>query len=544
MKGSFRRNLVLAVVTIATLAPTAVQGVDDSPTNIPGTLLTSNRAEATVGGLIYDRVWRIQVAAPRVLSIRLDPLEPGAELGLYLLADGITSIQDEFFDLYVLKSSAKSGGTQRITTAVQPGIYYINVNGRNIDRSYRFSLTITLVPDPTPPSASIIVGNGKAVIDNALTTATITARDALSGVESYRIRVAGQAWSDWIPVEVAIKLNVTVPLELRAVSGLQRVDLETRNPLGLVSDISSDSVTLDLVPPRASKIGPPSTDGTILVPRPIVNYQFSEPMSVGSWLTGGLSVAFTDGQSVPGKFTYDAKLHRGTWTPTVNLPLGSTIVITGGSPTDIAGNRAEIEPFSLMYLAPTKLVAATVSPKPFVDTSLILRVTPTGVPIGSAVWLERYTGSEWEGYLSTTLTSTGGRLSIPVPESGRYRWRYQSDGLRKEAISAEFTLAVRPRLVLTGQSTSSARSVVRGQAIMITGVANPSSIPVSLTLYSCNSSFSSCSPREVTPLMPGEEGLFSLAWTPTKGYWAWGVKSLATPEYSAGNSPLYRFRAP
>ena len=35
-----------------------------------------------------------------------------------------------------------------------------------------------------------------------------------------------------------------------------------------------------------------------------------------------------------------------------------------------------------------------------------------------------------------------------------------------------------------------------------------------------------------------------LTWTPAKGYWAWGVKSAATADYSAGSSPLYRFRAP
>jgi hypothetical protein len=267
-------------------------------------------------------------------------------------------------------------------------------------------------------------------------------------------------------------------------------------------------------------------------------------MIPATWLTGGLSVTFSDGQPLAGKFTYDTKLRRGSWVPVSNLPVGSTIVITGGSPTDIAGNRAEIEPFSLTYLAPTKLVAAAVSGKPFIDAPLNLRVSSSGIPVGATVWLERYTGSEWVGHRSITLTSTSGRVNMTVPESGRYRWRYQSDGLRKEAISSAFTIAVRPRVVLTGQSTSSARAVVRGRAVTIAGVATPASMPVNLTLYSCNSSFTTCTPRETTPLVPGEEGQFSLVWTPAKGYWAWGVKSVATADYSAGSSPLYRFRAP
>ncbi len=538
------RVLAVAVVVLVGIAPTHVRGADDNLNGIPGVLLVGNSATGAVGGATYDQVWRLEVAAPRVLSLRLDPLEAGAELGLYLLANGITSLKDEFFDIYTLKSSAKPGGVQRITTAVRPGTYYINVNGRNADRAYKFSLSMTLVPDPTPPIANLSVAGGRSSIDAALTTATITARDALSGVDSYRLRVAGEDWGQWSTVDAISSLSLTVPLQLRTVSGLQRVDLETRNPLGLVSELASDSVTLDLVIPRATRLSPTGTDGVTTVAKPAITYQFSEPMIPATWLTGGLSVTFSDGQPLAGKFTYDTKLRRGSWVPVSNLPVGSTIVITGGSPTDIAGNRAEIEPFSLTYLAPTKLVAAAVSGKPFIDAPLNLRVSSSGIPVGATVWLERYTASEWVGYRSITLTSTSGRVNMPVPESGRYRWRYQSDGLRKEAISSAFTIAVRPRVVLTGQSTSSARAVVRGRAVTIAGVATPASMPVNLTLYSCNSSFTTCTPRETTPLVPGEDGSFSLVWTPAKGYWAWGVKSVATADYSAGSSPLYRFRAP
>jgi hypothetical protein len=521
-----------------------VHAADDNINDIPGGLLVGNSATGAVGGATYDQVWRLELAAPRVLNLRLDPLEAGAQLGLYLLADGLTSLQDEFFDLYTLKSSSLAGGVQRITIALRPGTYYINVNGRNVDRAYRFSLALSLVPDPTPPIATLALAGGKNLIDSAVTTASITARDALSGVDSYRIRVAGEAWGDWATVQTISTLSLTVPLQLRAVSGLQRVDLETRNPLGLVSELASDSVTLDLSIPRATRLSPSATDGITTVAKPVVTYQFNEPMLAATWLGGGLSVTFTDGQPVAGKFTYDTKLRRASWVPTTNLPLGSTIVVAGGSPTDLAGNRAVIEPFSLTYLAATKLVAAAVSGKPFIDVPLNLRVFTTGMQAGAMVWLEHYVGTEWVGYRSTTINTIGGRVNMPVPESGRYRWRYQSDGLRKEAISSEFTIAVRPRVVLTGQSTSATRSVVRGRAVTIAGMANPMSTPVNLTLYSCNSSFSSCTPRETTPLVPGADGTFSLTWSPAKGYWAWGVKSTATAELSAGASPLYKFRAP
>lgn len=532
------------VLAFAVAFPFPVRATTDNENDIPGTLLVGSRVVSDVGGPTFDRVWRIEILQPRVLSIRLDPIGTGAELGLYLLADGLTSLHDPFFDSYTVQSSAKPGGSQRIAVAVRPGTYFININGRNPDRPYRFSLNVSLIPDPTPPDASVVLSNGKSLVSDYITTATILARDALSGVDGYRLRIAGSEWSAWTAVEATSRLSVMVPVVLKAESGLQRVDLETRNSVGLVSDTASDSVTVDLVLPTAKSTSPLSSDGIVTTPKPLVSFVFSEPMYPASWLSGGLMVTTADGQSVVGKFTYDASARRGTWAPTSNLSLGSTIVVTGGTPTDLAGNVAEIDPFSFTYLAPTKLVRAAVPSKPFVDVPLKLRVTPDGIPSGSTVWLERYTGFEWVGYLPTTLASSGGRISIAVPESGRYRWRYQSDGLRKEAISSEFSLAVRPRLVLTGQSTSSARTVVRGQAVTITGVANPSSIPVNLTLYSCTSSFSSCTPREVTPLVPWADGSFSLVWTPTKGYWAWGVKSAATAEYAAGNSPLYRFRVP
>ena len=78
------RVLAVAVVVLVGVAPTHVRGADDNLNGIPGVLLVGNSATGAVGGATYDQVWRLEVAAPRVLSLRLDPLEAGAELGLYL----------------------------------------------------------------------------------------------------------------------------------------------------------------------------------------------------------------------------------------------------------------------------------------------------------------------------------------------------------------------------------------------------------------------------------------------------------------------------
>ncbi len=524
-------------------APVPTQAADVA-NDVPGVLWNSRSVDATVGGSTFDRVWRLVLTEGRVVQLRTEGLEAGAQLGLYLLDDSILSLGDYDFDTHVLKSSAKAGGTQSITAALVPGTYYLNVNGRNEDRAYKFRITATLVPDVTPPTVTTILSNGKPRVSATSTTVRVAARDTLSGVSAYRTRVLGTDWTDWTPVETSSLVNIEVPIELLQIPGIRRVDAQARNSLGLISDVVSDSVYLDQLKPTAQRIDKLGSNSVTTISRPSIVVGFNEPMSASSWLNGGMRVTTPEGVVIGGTFTFSSSLNRGTWQPLAALPLGTTIVVSPGEAQDVAGNLVEFDPFTLTYLAATKLVGAAVSEAPFIDVPLKLSATGSGILAGSTIWLERHTGAEWEGYLSSTLTATGARLIIDVPESGRYRWRYQSDGLRKEAISSEFNLAVRPRLTLTGQSTTTARAMVRGRAATITGVANPIGMPVNVTLYSCNSSFSTCTPRETTPLVPGEGGQFSLVWTPSKGYWAWGVKSAATADFSAGSSPLYRFRAP
>lgn len=536
--------LIVALLLGMTAAAPVSTHAADVASDVPGILWVSRTVDSTVGGSTFDRVWRLVLTEGRVVQVRTEGLEAGAQLGLYLLDDSIVSLSDASFDSHVLKSSAKAGGTQSVTAALVPGTYYLNVNGRNDDRAYKFRITATLIPDATPPTVTTSLANGKSRVSTTATTVRVAARDTLSGVSAYRTRVLGTDWTNWTPVETSSLVNIEVPIELLQIAGIQRIDVQARNSLGLISDVVSDSVYLDQVKPTVQRIDKLGSNNVTTISRPSIVFGFNEPMSSSSWLNGGMRVTTPEGVAIGGTFKFDSSLNRGTWQPLAALPLGTTIVVAPGEVQDVAGNLADFDPFTLTYLAATKLVSASVSAVPFIDVPLKLSATGSGIVAGSTVWLERYSGVEWEGYLSTTLTATGARLIIAVPESGRYRWRYQSDGLRKEAVSSGFTLAVRPRLVLTGESTASARVVVRGQAVTIAGVANPVSTPVNLTLYSCNSSFSSCTPRETTPLVPGADGSFSLAWTPAKGYWAWGVKSAATAEYSAGSSPLYRFRAP
>ena len=135
--------LLLALTAVAPVPTKAADVAND----VPGVLWNSRSVDATVGGSTFDRVWRLVLAEGRVVQLRTEGLEAGAQLGLYLLDDSILSLGDADFDTHVLKSSAKAGGSQSITAALVPGTYYLNVNGRNEDRAYKFRITATLVPD-------------------------------------------------------------------------------------------------------------------------------------------------------------------------------------------------------------------------------------------------------------------------------------------------------------------------------------------------------------------------------------------------------------
>jgi len=538
--GALAALLVAALLVASPSRP--ANASDDSPSDIPGVLWAGGRLEASVGGGTYDRVWRLVLDAPRVLNVRTDPLEANGEFGLYLLASGLPSLQDEFFELYTIKSSSKPGARQALTLALRPGTYYLNVNGRNADRPYRFRLTATLIADPTPPTLTVAAPASRVAGRDAVVA--LTSRDALSGVSAYRVRVGEQAWEGWVDLGGQSSIARDVAVRLPGVGGLHRVDVQTRNSLGMESDVASTTLFLDLVAPTATRTSPSATGGSFSDARPVIRYRFSEAMDAQSWRSGGLVVTDAEGSAIPGVFSYSAKAREGTWTPSAPLALGATIVVTQGLATDVAGNAAPIEAWSATRLAATKLAATAPAASSFIDTRLVLRAAASGLADGTVVWLERQEGEEWTRIQSAEVGAGVARMAMNPPVTGRYRWHYVSDGLRASATSAEFSVGARPRLVLAGGQAATARRVAVGGTVSLVGSSNPAGLAVSLVRYRCNAAFTSCTPVESVPLVAGADGTFSHAWVPTKGTWGWAVKSDATADYAAGSSPIYRFRAP
>ena len=187
----FTRLALLLTLSLSGLA-TAPARAAESGAEIPGIAWPGGPVTATVGGPVFDRVWRLELPQGRVALIRLDGAS-GSELGLYLFDETATSIATAT----PMKQSAKPGGDQRVTAVLPAGTYYLNVNGRNTDRAYRFTLNVTLIEDPTPAYVFIEVADGATRISSPETTAYIGASDSLSGIDAVRLRVDGGEWSEW-----------------------------------------------------------------------------------------------------------------------------------------------------------------------------------------------------------------------------------------------------------------------------------------------------------------------------------------------------------
>ena len=130
--------LVLSLLTTTGMHAPVVAAADN-PGEIPGVLWVGPMQRSNVGGAVYDRVWRLELPIGRIAVIEVEG-DRGAELGLYLFDEtAITLLSAD-----PLKTSARQGGSQSIVATLPAGTYYIDVNGRNPDAAYGFSISVSL----------------------------------------------------------------------------------------------------------------------------------------------------------------------------------------------------------------------------------------------------------------------------------------------------------------------------------------------------------------------------------------------------------------
>jgi hypothetical protein len=295
---------------------------------------------ATVGGAIYDRVYSFAVLpGSSVLATLTGDL--GAEFGLYLFDKGAGSILRDL----PLESSAKPGGNQGISTVLlEAGTYYLNVNGRNTDRAHRFTLTVRVERDLTPPTLNSVTVPFRIRSSNACLT--ISAQDPLTGVDAVLIYERGQQSTNGWQTYRGLRAYCTV---IGAGDGTRTLYVKARNRVGLESEALIVSSVVDDTAPQLLKTTP-ADSGVLTKSRQTVRWVFSEPIRILGE-AGSAVYAITPGSgTLNGRYVLSANQRSLIWTPSERLKFGTIVLIGLGSIADRAGNESDqIDALSLTY---------------------------------------------------------------------------------------------------------------------------------------------------------------------------------------------------
>lgn len=539
MKKTLLRVLVGAmfVGALAGAGGPRVARAEDSSTEIPGTPWVGRSATGLIGADAVDRVWRLELPEGRVGIFRVTG-EAGAQLGLYLFGSDATSV----LTATPLKLSAKAGAEQRFTVLLPAGTYYINVNGRNTDRKYAYSLLVSLIEDPTPPFLSFITASGKQRVSSTEVRMKVFASDGLSGVDALRWRVDGGAWSEWSEYTSSL-----VTVSLPETEGVRSVEMQARNGAQLVSPSASLDVTLDLTPPVATLIAPKETT-VIGVARPTITYQFNEAMDGAAWRSGGLLVYQFEGPTVQGTYEYNAGLRRGSFRPDAKLTPGGTYVVEFSAAADRAGNAPEAGAWSFTYLAKTSLSVTDTSVAAIGGESVRLQFRATNVPAGAPILLEELVDLGGDIFRWTTIRETTARgdgtlqsIRFSPERSGRYALRFPGSDSHQASRTSSINLTLTPTVSALGRT--GVREASAGSEAAMTFLVLPANVDkVTLIKYRCNASFSACTVAARLPAIPDADGEVRNFWTAEVGNWAWRVRVAADEENGAAQSRLITFR--
>jgi hypothetical protein len=362
--------------------------------------MTGQLVSDSVGGGVIDLVYSVQVPAGSMITATLAG-ESGAELGLYIFASDATSVTVDT----PLVSAARPGGTQGVAVPIRTaGRYFINVNGRNMDRAYQFSLTVTLRSDTSPPNLARVSPARSAQSSRACVT--ITALDAVSGVSDVSVTDAtGEAefsWQRYVgsrPYCIAVEPG----------DGNRLMKVVARNGVGLTSRELILQMLIDDTQPKILSTTPRQS-GTFQVRRPTFVWSFNEPIRLVD-PSGPAVYAMTGaGRLLSGGVEYSADRKRVSWQVPTDLLLGEQISVTLRGVVDGAGNA--LDPIDTLT-AVRKLRTSTKASLSSVSAARVaLRVQVSGNLIGKILTVQRRVAGVWEDV--QTIKAKSASFSVTV----------------------------------------------------------------------------------------------------------------------------------
>ncbi|MBA3876452.1 MAG: hypothetical protein C0498_05875 [Anaerolinea sp.] len=532
-----RRFVASALLSLVLSIPGVLFSVDGAraanppESDIPGIALPGAVVSGQLGGPIYDVVYQVQVPAG------------------YVLVAGLSGTSGTDFDLYLFDSSATTvvGTTGLLTKSIGPasnealswptrigGTFYLDLNGAT-DVQGTYTLSVQVVPDPTPPSAVVLVAGGLTRVNTPQVSLVLAGFDDLSGVTEMSLSYDGL---NYLPPE---PLLAQFSWTLSDGDGLKRIWVRVVNGVGLYSSPVSTSVVLDTVGPTVTAVTP--ADGTtVTTARPTISVQFSEPIAETTWASLGLVVQSAVGGIVPGAYAYYPSIRTGTFVPSVDLVPGYAYFLTVGDVRDPAGNRVTAPSWTLRYLRPASVTAAA-SPSVVVFGSSVTLGGSVTLPAGESLQLEAREGGATAYAPVGPIVPSGGRygLTLTPAMNTSYRVRYAGSPTTI-AASAEVRVLVRRGVSLLGSGPSMTRTATAGRPVTITAQVSPAGVTtVSFRLYRYDASRGRYVYAGSFGRSTGTDGRASLTWTPSAGRWYWRVAVPSTAEFANNISPTYRY---
>ena len=412
----------LLLTTVFLAAPRAASATSDS--EIPGIPLPSGRVTSNVGGATVDRVYSVEVLSGSVVIATLTGT-PGAELGLYLFGSSATSVLTD----PAIASSAKPGGSQGISVTLRTaGTYYFNVNGRNTDRAYGFTLTTVIRRDTTPPI--ITLASPVSPSRSSTVCVRVTASDGLSSATEVALTLPGGSLTEdsWQQYRGSGRYCAAFVLS----EGAHQVILHVRNGAGLITSTKQLSLVIDDSAPTLRSTSPTS-EGLLLAPRGSIRWNFSEAVRLSGSAASAVYAFDQSGRAIAGSARLTPSGTSVIWTPAVAIPAGAVLLATLGQVTDIAGNIQDAVPTVVLNRkrATTlnlQLVRRTAS-------ALQVRLTASGGVVGGTLYVDRRESGAWVQLREFVVGASTSTLKILIGGADRVRVRYEGSDTLAPSVS-------------------------------------------------------------------------------------------------------------
>jgi hypothetical protein len=524
--------LALALVVVGALPwASAATAATPPESDLPGIALPGPVVSGRLGGPIYDVVYRVEVPAGHVLVAGLTGTA-GTDFDLYLFDASATSVLSPVGLL--TKSTGPASSEQVAWPTRIGGTFYLDLNGAT-DVEGTYTLSVRVVPDPTPPQASLLVAGGQTRVSTTPVRLLLAGFDDLSGVSEMSLSYDGVSYLPPEPLRNEIEWN------LSAGDGPKTIWVKVINGVGLASAPVSVTVQLDKIGPTVATATP--ADGAIVtVARPTISVQFSEPIDAGSWSAGGLVVQSAPGGILPGTYLYYPSIRTGTFTPSTDLAPGYVYFVTVAEVRDVAGNRVVGSSWTIKRLLPASVTAAA-TPSIVVTGSSVTLAGAASIPAGESLVLDARVGAATDYTPVRTIVPSGGRYTVTATAARNTVYRVSYAGsATTQAASASAQVLVRRRVALLGPGSSTTRTAVAGKPVTLIAQVGPAGVvPVSFRLYRYDAARGAYVYARSFGRTTDALGRARLTWTPTAGRFAWRVAVSSTADYANNLSSLYRW---